>query len=436
MIALFLAVPQSRSLAGGTGPEVQDGIPHSLSLDEAKQIAFARNWDLLAAKCGIDSATAQFIIAKEFPNPTASLATSKLGSHEAGTPVGNSVWERSYDTVAAVSQLIEVAGKRHDRQEAARAGILGARAMFLDTKRVLDQGISKAYFAVLMAEATARNLNQSAGYLQHEAEIGREQLKAGDLSDANLKQLEVNAEQFELQAKAADAMAAQNRIAVEVLMGEKKPRGKWTPAERLEKLVTTYTAPAAAEPRPDAMRTDVLAAEANLRAGKAQLELQKAYRIPDPTFSLGYEHDPPGGGPVVNTLNVGVSFPLPLWNRNGGNIKAAEAAVDQFQIALGKIKTQAFSDFANAVVGYNEARNRFLRYRDETAPKSAKVRESVSWAYEHGAASLVDLLNAEQTDNTVRQALAQAMSDTTSAVADLIAAQTMVTEMELIPRKR
>ena len=139
---------------------------------------------------------------------------------------------------------------------------------------------------------------------------------------------------------------------------------------------------------------------------------------------------------MVNTLNVGVSFPLPLWNRNGGNIKAAEAAVDQFQIALGKIKTQAFSDFANAVVGYNEARNRFLRYRDETAPKSAKVRESVSWAYEHGAASLVDLLNAEQTDNTVRQALAQAMSDTTSAVADLIAAQTMVTEMELIPRKR
>ena len=189
MIALFLAVPQSRSLAGGTGPEVQDGIPQSLSLDEAKQIAFARNWDLLAAKCGIDSATAQFIIAKEFPNPTASLATSKLGSHEAGTPVGNSVWERSYDTVAAVSQLIEVAGKRHDRQEAARAGLLGARAMFLDTKRVLGQGISKAYFAVLMAEATARNLNQSAGYLQHEAEIGREQLKAGDLSDANLKQL-------------------------------------------------------------------------------------------------------------------------------------------------------------------------------------------------------------------------------------------------------
>jgi cobalt-zinc-cadmium efflux system outer membrane protein len=154
-------------------------------------------------------------------------------------------------------------------------------------------------------------------------------------------------------------------------------------------------------------------------------------RIPDPTLSLGVEHNPPGGGPAVDTLNIGVSFPLPLWNLNGGNIKAAQAAVAQFQAALGKIQTQAMADLATAQSAYQEARERWVRYRDDLAPQSARVRESVAFKYEKGAATLVDLLNAEQTDNTIRLALAQAMNDTATAAAGQAAARTVVTEAEL-----
>ena len=105
-----------------------------LTLADAKRIAFERNWDLLSAKTGIDSAAAQLIVAKEFPNPTASLNTSDLATHHIATSEGNGIWQRSYDTVAAVSQLIEIGGKRHDRQAAARAGIRGAKARFYDAK--------------------------------------------------------------------------------------------------------------------------------------------------------------------------------------------------------------------------------------------------------------------------------------------------------------
>jgi cobalt-zinc-cadmium efflux system outer membrane protein len=174
-----------------------------------------------------------------------------------------------------------------------------------------------------------------------------------------------------------------------------------------------------------------LAAETDLRAAKAQLQLQKATRIPDPTFMVGAEHNPPGGGPPVDTLLVGVSFPLPLWNRNGGNIKAAQAAVTQLGDTLGKVKAQAAADLVNAETTYSEARGRWLRYRDETAPKSASVRESVAFKYKQGGATLLDLLNAEQTDNTVRLALAQAMNDAASAAADLMAARMVLTPAEL-----
>src|SRR5271165_6937045 len=92
---------------------------NSLSLEEARRSALERNWDLLAAKSGVDLATAQLIIAKEFPNPTASISTARIGTHENATTMGNGILDRNYDTIAAISQLIEIAGKRRDRQNAA-----------------------------------------------------------------------------------------------------------------------------------------------------------------------------------------------------------------------------------------------------------------------------------------------------------------------------
>jgi cobalt-zinc-cadmium efflux system outer membrane protein len=404
-----------------------------LSLEAVRQTAFERNWDLLAAKSGVDLATAQLIAAKEFPNPTASWSTARIGSHDSSTTMGNSLWDRNYDTIAQVSQLIEIAGKRRDRRLAGQAGALGAKARFVDAKRVLDQGVTKAYVAALVAEENVRILNESSGYLQHEAKIAEARFKAGDISDSDEKQIEIGAEQFALQARAAVATAQQARISVEVLMAVERPKGDWVAAESLEQLAGTGLSVAGAKAGGE--RPDVLAAEADLRAGKAQLKLQKAERAPDPTLSIGMEHNPPGGGPGigpdVNTVIAGVSFPLPLWNLNGGNIKAAQANVNQFEIALGKARAQVAADIAIAQSSYEEARERWLRYREVTGPKSAKVRETVAFAYEKGGASLVDLLNAEHTDNDIRQAATQATADTASAAADLVAARNALSESEL-----
>ncbi len=427
----FMTLAVLVSTGAQTATNTAPSPVQSLSLADAKRIAFERNWDLLTAKSGVDNAVAQLIMAKELPNPTASLSTAKIGERDAGTMEGNGVWSRSYDSIAAVSQLIEIGGKRRDRQVAARAGVLGAKARFYDARRTLDQGVTKTYLAALLAVEDERVLTESARLMRHEATIAHSQLEAGDLSLADTLTLDINADQFELQAGSAAAAAVQARIAVEILLGEPHPKGNWATVESLEKLVAVSTAAPPPTAKTNALRPDVLAAETDLQGGLAQLKLQKAMRIPDPTFSVGYEHNPPGGGPAADTLNIGVSFPLPLWNRNGGSIKAAQAAVDQFQEALGKIRTQAMADAANAESEYEEASQRWLRYRDKIAPQSAKVRDSVAYQYEQGAARLVDLLNAEQTDNTIRLAVAQAMNDTVSAAADLAAARTALTEQEV-----
>ncbi len=431
-LGLFFSFAASCLCSGQPVPG--NAPPRTLTLANAKQIAFERNWDLLAAKSGLDAATAQWLVVKEFPNPTANLSTASIGSHNAATIEGNGIWHRSYDTIAAVSQLIEIAGKRHDRQAAGRAGILGARARFHDARRTLDQGVSKAFVAALLADDNVRVLRESVRLMNREQDIAQARLKAGDLSDSDFKQIQIGAEQFELQEKTADAAALQARIQVEILMGLPQPQGNWAPAETLEEMAAV--APPPPQAPAGAARPDVLAAQADLLGGRFNLKLQKALRIPDPSIAIQYEHQPqPPGPPADDTFGFGLSFPLPLWNRNQGNIDAARAAVAQFETALGKVQAQAVADAASARAEYREAFQRWQRYKNLILDQSAKSRDAISFAFDKGAATLVDFLEAERTDNTVRMAAAQARSDTAGAVADVIAAQTVMTEMELHSQK-
>ena len=404
---------------------------NTLSLADAKRCAFERNWDLLAAKSGVDAATAQLLAAKEFPNPTFSYSSAKIGSRENATTIGNGLWSRSYDTIFAVNQLIEIGGKRQARRLSAKAGVAGARARFYDARRLLDQGVTKAYVAALLAVENERILNESASLLRHEVEIARVRLKVGDLSDSDEKQIENNADVFALQAKSAEAAAKQARIALEILLGVGQPNGNWKPTESLAQIVAAN--PQSNESKTNALRPDVLAAEADLNQSKSDLKLQKAMRIPDPTLSFLVEHNPPGGGPPEDTVGIGVSFPLPLWNQNRGEIKSAQAVVDKNALALAKARAQAVADAASAQSEFREASERLARYQNQILPRSQKVRESVAFAYEKGGASLVDFLEAERADNDARLASAQALSDSASAGADLRAATETMNDSTVQP---
>jgi cobalt-zinc-cadmium efflux system outer membrane protein len=403
-----------------------------LSLAEAKRTALANNWDLLAAQANVDAAFAQRIISREFPNPTASLTTARinLGNGQNGTALGNGIGDRNYDTILAINQLFEIGGKRKNRQASAAAGHRSARASFLDAKRTLDQGLAGAYIAVLLADENVRILDTSASSMKKQAEIAARRLQAGDISESDKKQIELAAANFELQAATAATTAANARVAAEVLMGVRRPEGNWNPTDDLKALSATAVDAMAAESTV-ITRADLLAAEESYRKSEADVKLQKAIRVPDPTVQVQVEHNPPGPAPAPDTLGIGVSFPLPLWNRNGGSIKAAEAARAQAAIQVEKVKMQIASDIVTARRNYEEASARLKRYQTELLEKSRSVVESVSFAYQKGGASLVDLLTAQLNDNTTRQAAAQAQSDLATAAAALNAAQQSVGPAEL-----
>ena len=124
LVAAHAQPPANTSAAPNNGQ-----LPR-LSLADAQRLAFEKNWDLLAAAVGVDAATAQKIVAHEFPNPTLSLSSFKINvdNHPSSTPEGNGLWDRSYDTIFAINQLFEIGGKRRNRKASAQAGFEGRQS--------------------------------------------------------------------------------------------------------------------------------------------------------------------------------------------------------------------------------------------------------------------------------------------------------------------
>ena len=142
--------------------------------------------------------------------------------------------------------------------------------------------------------------------------------------------------------------------------------------------------------------------------------------MPDPTLQVQYEREPPD---QRNTFGFGVSFPIPLFNRNSGAIRAASVAAESARrdLARGRVRTE--QDLAATREALEIARERASRFAGELVPKSTSVRDTVRFAYELGGASLLELLEAERNANDLLVAAAAAQGDLAAARADYRAAR-------------
>ena len=386
-----------------------------VSLREAIRTAVVHNWDLLAARSNIDQGRAQEMIAKEFPNPTLSLSTLQINidGRSSRTGKGGSFWSRNYDSIAAVGQLIELGGKRRWRQLAAKQGLLSAEAQFQDAERQLKNGVIKAYAKILQEDESVRILKESEDALKHEAEITARRLDAGDVSEADKQQIDIAAERFAADRKVEETNAYTARIALELLMGAKKPAGTIVLSEKLPDLDHELAkSPSGAHGE----RPDLVAAEALVKQLEAMVGLQKAVRVPDVTVQMQYEHQPPD---QPNTGGIGFSIPLPIWNHNKGAIAVAQAQKAGAELTVAKIRSQVISDANQAWATYHSANDKWRSYTGTISPKSKLSLESITYAYRKGGIPLVALLTAQRNDNDIRIATAQAALDTVSAAADV-----------------
>ena len=374
------------------------------TLHEVVTFALDHNTDVLTARLHVDSAHAEKRIAHGFANPTASIAP--------GVP---------YEY--GLSTDLDIGPNRYYRIKAARQGLVATRYTLVDMQRQVTFNVRSAFYDLLLADALAALAIDERTIFAQVLAADSTRLRTGATPEANVVTSELNLARADAAVAKAQATVRSARLALQLLMGVPKPdtgyavRGTLRfetialPADQPDSLLTVAYAE-----RPDVKNADELLAQSrSLREQSGWLLL------PVPNLGVTYQPDvnfqSPGLQPSTviggagSHLALSFSAPVPLWNWFGGEREKAKAGVAVARTADIEVRRQATSDVIQAADSLRSATVLARKYQGGLLDKTQRAVESARYAYERGAISLLDLLDAIRTNQDIRTEYLTAVHD-------------------------
>jgi len=412
-----------RVLAEPTGPdEAAPPLPRPLTLRSALEIFRKRGFDLLVAEASVRSAEGDLVIAGAVPNPglsgfagrnfnCASTQDCSVVSYTVGVTDNN-----------AVSDL--VTGKRGLRKDVASAALSAARRSREDAHRTLEFQVKQAFTQVLLQDALVRAAVETRDSTAHTRELNEQRFGLGAINEGDLARAQVAA----LEAEQALDQAEQNLRAAEVSLAFLLGYRALVPDFEVAAGELDYGVPPAIEGATrESLLDDARRNRPDLRAQLQQAQradsaLTLAYRnrIPDFALQATYSANGTGNSNISPpSASVGLAFPLPLFYHQRGEITKAEADLATQRVLVHKGEAQVVSDVETAYAQLVGARKLVLRMQPTLLERALKARDIVQVQYEKGAATLLDLLDAQRTYTATRVEYAQNLAAYWNAVAAL-----------------
>jgi cobalt-zinc-cadmium efflux system outer membrane protein len=376
-----------------------------LTVDEAVAAALQHNPSLRAKTLELGSTQANEITAGLRPNPVASYLAEQLGNRNVD----------SQQTVT-LGQPIETGGKRRRRLESARAATAVTTEEIADARRQVILLVRKAFTDALVARATIELAEDNLKALDEVERLQRFRVERGDLSQLELLRLQVQRFAFERDATDARQAGETARIALRSTIG---PAGVAESVEIVGALDFRDVSldPSTLRRRALEARPDLRAAEAAQAKARADVELARANAWWDFTPQLEYQRI--GND---NTVGVGISVPLRIFDRNQGEIARARSEVSRAAALRQAAATQALAEVDTAYAGVLVQRERVISLRDVYLPKATQARQTVEFAYRRGGVSLLDFLDAQRTYRETALEHLRALGNLRAAVDQLEAA--------------
>jgi len=386
------AIPGTTPAAapGPTSPTTPPTTPTTpIDLASAIRLALAQP-GLRAAALEVAASEAALTQAASHPNPE--LAYLREGQ-DAG----------SRTTTIQVNQAIELGGKRRARLALAEGEAGLARSALAARRREVRAEVIAAYYTLLVAEER-QALAQALGSLARQGvEVAAKRVAAGKISPiddtkARLAALDASAE---LAQAGAELGVARTRLgallgkpaeAIALLEGQSAGMAAQLELPELPPLAALLTRVRDAG---DAGNIgDVGRARSQLAASQAQAAVERSARIPDLTLSLGSQRvDGVDGRQAV----FGVSVPLPLFNRNQGNLTAALRRSDKAREELAAAQLAGAAELRAAHIRYGAARSEALLLRQDVIPSARKAHALTLKGFEAGKFAFLDVLDAQRT---------------------------------------
>ena len=400
VLGLSAALPAAGQAAAPATPQ---SLPARVTLDEAIDLALKHNHSLQAARTTILQNQAMEITANLRPNPTISGDTQFLPLF---TPsdFSSAYFDNNAQFDLGVGYLFERGRKRQHRLQAAKDQTAVTTAQVGDNERTLTFNVASQFIAALLAQANVELADTNLKSFQQTVDIGEQQTKAGAMSEGDLLKIKLQLLQFQTDDSSAKLARIQAMAGLRQLLGyESVPENYEVVGDLEYKAVTLGKDDLKALAL--RQRPDVRAAQLGVTAAESQLSLAKANGKRDVTASMNYSHVG-----AANTVSIFGSIELPIFDRNQGEIARTRYAVGQSQELSSEQASLALTDVENSYEGLRTNDQVVQLYRSGYLKESEDSRDISQYAYQRGAASLLDFLDAERSYRATQLAYRQALA--------------------------
>ncbi len=363
-----------------------------LTWDELRLRFEQSNPTLLADKLTIDESKAQEITAFLRPNPTFTLSAD-------GTQIApeKGVWRPFTGTFESpgVNYLVERRHKRELRLESASKATLIAQSSHADLERTMLFNLRSAFVSALQAKAVLQLAQDNIAYYDKVLDIGRNRFSAGDIAQIDLDRLELQRVQYESDLQTAQESVATAKIQLLTLLNSR------TPIDQFD-VTGSYDFTDQLRPRDDFrkiamdMRPDLKAAVEAVDKAQTDHKLALANGSTDPTLGTWYTHNSSTNNPFgTNTLGISVNIPLRIFDRNQGEKLRTQIDIRRNEKLRDAAEATVLSDVDSSYGTLDSTLVLLRPYRAKYLRQSVRVRDTITFSYQHGGVSLLDFLNAQ-----------------------------------------
>ena len=400
LILSLVGTPPSISAQQPAGTPGQTEKVSPITIDQAVTEALDHNLNLLAERYNVDVADAAMVTAGLRPNPviTASLMRPDGPLVNAGVSPSEQIFRTDY--------VIERGAKRGRRLDQATLAKSVVVLQLLNTVRTLRLSVESAFTDLQLAQ---RNLSLAQDNLKafHDVvQINTERVRTGDLSAVELARSRLAALQFQNDVRQQETKlrVATNRLGT--LLGRRPNGDALEPAGDVRKDMQPIDYEQLRHRALDA-RPDVRALRADQLRSVADTRLQLANGTIDYTVSGEY-HRQESSDLRGSSYGVFVSAPLPIFNRNQGELARARSQEQQALTKTQALEQDIANEVANAYAEYSASRDVVETIEAQMLVTAADVRTTTEYSYRRGEASLVEFLDAVRAYNDTMQSYNEA----------------------------
>ncbi len=357
-----------------------------LTWEQVRERFRANNPNLAASRVAVEESKSQEITAYLRPNPEATATLDQIAPFTPNPyrPFGNTL------PFLSGSYLHERDHKRELRRDSARGATAIASSTLEDQDRTLLFNLRSAFVSILHAKEILHLAQDNLTYYGRVLDVNRTRQQAGDISEVDLGRLELQRVQYESDLQNAEVSLRTAKIELLSLLNDRTPleqfdvNGKFDFSEQIMPLEEFRAA--AMDARPD-LRVALQA------VAKAETDhnLAVANGSTDPTFGVDFGRNPP----IPAYFGLSVTIPLRVFDRNQGEKLRTRLDIGRNQALVQAARAQIFSDVDSAYTTINGNIALLRPYRDKYLQQASKVRDTISFAYQNGGASLLDFLSAQ-----------------------------------------